>query len=497
MDRIGRYEIRSELGRGGFGIVYRAHDPVMQREVAVKVLTALDDPSLLDRFRREAGTTGKLQHKNIVTVHDYGEHEGQPFFVMELLEGQTLKEVIDRKVPLSLYRRVYILTQIAEGLHYAHQKQVIHRDIKPANIVLLADGTVKIVDFGIARIMDTTRTRSTVPGLLMGTVEYMAPEQLHGKDADKTAEVFSYGVVFYETLSGVNPFRAAHFTEVMQLLATVDPQPMRKVFPDCPEAAEVLARKCLAKNAADRIQSMQDVLNDLMPLYTGLRRERAGAWLRKSRSFSTRANSRMPSTRCNRCSSSTVRTPMCTTCGGASNARSAMRWLGSGPAKWSGPPGRRWRRERSARPCLWLPNSPACSRTTSCSAELFRQTMDLDEIQARVWHCASSRLTRQRGGSWRLPVRRRLGRIATRQHGRDRSATAQSAAAAARSARTGVRSKRERRSRRPCWPKPLPCFKAPSTRKRARWRNGCWQQPDMPAAPAAGSDRGRRRGGPA
>ena len=275
MDRIGRYEIRSELGRGGFGIVYRAHDPVMQREVAIKVLTALDDPSLLDRFRREAGTTGKLQHKNIVTVYDYGEHEGQPFFVMELLEGSTLKDVIDRKVPLSLYRRVYIMTQIAEGLQYAHQKQVIHRDIKPANIVLLADGTVKIVDFGIARIVDATRTRATVPGLLMGTVEYMAPEQLHGKDADKTAEVFSYGVVFYETLSGVNPFRAAHFTEVMQLLATADPQPLRKASADCPEAAEALARKCLAKNPDNRVQSMEEVLNELLPLYIGLRRERA------------------------------------------------------------------------------------------------------------------------------------------------------------------------------------------------------------------------------
>src|SRR5438874_1179298 len=156
---IGEFEVKSELGRGGMGRVYRAHDPRVDRDVAIKVLTTEGDTDLLGRFRSEAGTTAKLRHQNIVTVYAYGEQDGMPYLVMELLEGRDLKRVIQERQQLSLLQKVRIMHQVADGLCYAHQNNVIHRDIKPANIMLLPDGSVKIMDFGIARVTGRDSTR--------------------------------------------------------------------------------------------------------------------------------------------------------------------------------------------------------------------------------------------------------------------------------------------------------------------------------------------------
>jgi serine/threonine-protein kinase len=176
IERIGKYEIQAELGRGGFGRVYRAHDPGVNRLVAIKVLTSEGDPDLLGRFRAEAGTTGNLIHKNIVTVYDYGEHNGMPYLVMELLEGQNFYQIIHTGKPFSLLEKVGMMSQVAEGLHAAHLRGVVHRDVKPSNIMLLPDGNVKIMDFGIARVMGQSTTRRTRKGDLLGTILYMAPE---------------------------------------------------------------------------------------------------------------------------------------------------------------------------------------------------------------------------------------------------------------------------------------------------------------------------------
>src|SRR5271157_304941 len=275
MDRIGRYAILGEIGRGGFGVVYRAHDPVMRRNVAVKVLTAVSDPTLLARFRSEAGTTGNLRHKNIITVYDYGEHDGQPFLVMEFLEGRSIQEVIRDGPPLSLFEKVSVLLQVAEGLRFAHEQGVVHRDVKPSNVMLLNDGGARILDFGIARFLDASRTRHTTPGFILGTIEYMSPDQLQGVDADPLTDIFSFGVTCYELLSGHQPFRADTVSRIMYLLANADPAPLCQVVPGCPEGLQHVARTALAKDRSLRYQSVQELLFDLAPIEAALRKERA------------------------------------------------------------------------------------------------------------------------------------------------------------------------------------------------------------------------------
>src|SRR5689334_15678082 len=173
--KIGGYEIYDKIGSGAFGEVYRGHDPEVNRPVAVKVLSALSDADNLARFRREAAAAGNLHHRNIVTIYDSGENEGVPFIVMELVDGRDLqKEGAARQ--FSLLEKVEIMSQVAEGLHYAHINHIVHRDVKPANIMVLPDGSVKILDFGIARFNQSTAHR-TRTGHMVGTFLYMSPEQ--------------------------------------------------------------------------------------------------------------------------------------------------------------------------------------------------------------------------------------------------------------------------------------------------------------------------------
>ena len=169
--QIGKYQIQAELGRGGFGSVYRAYDPTVGRLVAIKVLTAPGDQNLLTRFKNEAAAAGNLRHKNIVTIYDFGDHEGLPYIVMEFLDGEDLQQIISRNQPLTLLQKVSIMLQVADGLYCAHRSGVVHRDVKPANIRLLPDGTVKIMDFGIARLVagGSGGARLTRQGHVIGT----------------------------------------------------------------------------------------------------------------------------------------------------------------------------------------------------------------------------------------------------------------------------------------------------------------------------------------
>jgi cyclophilin family peptidyl-prolyl cis-trans isomerase len=275
MNHIGRYEVRGEIGRGGFGVVYAAHDPAMHRDVAIKVLTVATDHALLARFQAEAGTTGNLRHKNIITVYDYGEHEGQPYLVMELLDGRSLLEILRNAAPVALSAKVDILVQVAEGLRYAHEHGVVHRDIKPSNIMLLQDGTAKILDFGIARFADRSGTQLTATGFIVGTLEYMAPDQFDGGQADCLTDIFSFGVVGYELISGRQPFRGETISRTIYLLSKIDPAPLGDIVPGCPEALQDVFQTAISKDRTRRYQNVRELLFELMPLHARLRKERA------------------------------------------------------------------------------------------------------------------------------------------------------------------------------------------------------------------------------
>jgi tetratricopeptide (TPR) repeat protein len=279
MQRIGRYEIRRELGRGGFGRVYAAFDPTVARIVAIKTLNAVDAPDLLARFRNEAATAGRLRHRNIVTIYDFGEHADSPFLVMELLDGEDLQSVIAKRRELSIYDKVRILWEVADGLQHAHANGIVHRDIKPANIMLLADRGVKLLDFGIALVAQEAMSRLTPQGNLIGTYKYMAPEQYRGGSTDSLADIFAYGIVCYELLTGTYPFQGADTAAVMYQIVHGDPPPLRERFPDCPDGLDAIVLRILAKDRDTRYQTLDDVKFDLEPILLELRRQRAAAVL--------------------------------------------------------------------------------------------------------------------------------------------------------------------------------------------------------------------------
>src|SRR3984885_11088567 len=285
--KIGKYEIQSELGRGGFGRVFRALDPDVKRLVAIKVLVAQAETDMRARFQFEAAAAGNLQHKNIVTIYEFGEYEQQPFLVMEFLEGQTLQEVIARRQPLTLLQKMAVLSQVADGLQCAHTHGVIHRDVKPANIMLLPDGTVKIMDFGIARATRQAATRLTETGDFAGTLRYMAPEQFESVDAGVLGDIFAYGVIYYELLTGKHPFDAPEAAMIMYKIRSEDPPPIREIVPDCPDALERIVRRALAKNWGLRYQSLEELQFDAEPLAVGLRRRRAEELLQDANSRAT------------------------------------------------------------------------------------------------------------------------------------------------------------------------------------------------------------------
>jgi tetratricopeptide (TPR) repeat protein len=276
--QIGKYQIQAELGRGGFGVVYSAYDPTVGRPVAVKVLTAIGDNQLLTRFKNEAAAAGNLRHKNIVTIYDYGDDDGLPYIVMELLEGEDLNQIIAARRPMPLLQKVSIMVQVADGLHSAHRAGVVHRDVKPGNMRLLPDGTVKLMDFGIARLVaDSAATRLTRQGHVIGTLYYMAPEQVLGEEADALSDIFAYGSTYYELLTGKHPFQGLDPRSVFHKITAEDPEPIRSLVPDCPEALEKIVNRTLQKDRDLRYPSLRDVQVDTEPILIELRQERAEA----------------------------------------------------------------------------------------------------------------------------------------------------------------------------------------------------------------------------
>jgi serine/threonine protein kinase len=272
--RLGPYEILSPIGAGGMGEVYRARDTRLDREVAVKVLAAFAEagttpgtsPAIderVARFEREARAIATLSHPNIVALFDTGVHDGRMFVVMELLSGRTLREAMPG---MALRKAIEVAIQLARGLGAAHEQGIVHRDLKPENVFLRDDGQVKILDFGLARQVElsgpdavTTGSPGTEPGMVMGTLGYMAPEQLRGQAVDARADVFALGAVLYEMVSGRRAFQKATAADAVTAVLTEEPPDISHARPDVPPAIGRIVRHCLEKNPGERFQSARDI----------------------------------------------------------------------------------------------------------------------------------------------------------------------------------------------------------------------------------------------
>lgn len=258
---LGKYALLEKIGEGGFGKVYRGRDPQLRRVVAVKTCSARD-PTVRQRFFREARIAAGLQHPRIVTIHDFGEEGGVPYLVQEMLDGEDLDRIIERRDEMALAVKQNFLWQIAEGLSYAHDENVLHRDIKPENVRVMPEGEIKILDFGIARLLNEQK-RLTRENMTVGTVGYMAPEQLRGLDVDERSDVFSFGVLAYELLALERPFLGRTFSEISHQILHREPRRLQESHPEIPERLAELVHRCLEKNPDDRFPDFRPVVERL------------------------------------------------------------------------------------------------------------------------------------------------------------------------------------------------------------------------------------------
>ncbi len=261
MQKLGKYTIVDKIGVGGFGVVYKGHDPFIKRHVAIKTCS-VEDTETRERFHREAEISGNLQHRNIVTVYEFGIDEGTPYLVQEYLSGEDLDRKIKRNEFIPLPEKILWLVQIARGLEFAHERGIIHRDIKPANIRILDDGTAKILDFGIAKLAHQT-SHLTQAGIALGTAAYLAPEQIRGQAVDMRTDVFSFGVLAYELLAFERPFRAAEISALFYKTLHEDPEPLAPRVADLPIELERVIRKCLEKDPARRFSPTGELVRAL------------------------------------------------------------------------------------------------------------------------------------------------------------------------------------------------------------------------------------------
>ena len=264
IEKLGRYEVVSELGQGAMGVVYKSIDPLIDRTVAIKTINLnLSKEELADfeaRFYREAQSAGRLNHPNIVTIHDVGKTDSVAYMAMEFLEGQELRSLLASGRPIEVERAADMAAQVAEGLAYAHEHGVVHRDIKPANIMIVRNGLVKITDFGIALMPSASRT---LAGMVLGSPKYMSPEQVLGQTIDGRSDIFSLGVVLYEMLTGQSPFSGDNLNTIMYRILNETPVPPSLVNENVPEAFDAIIAKALSKRPEDRYQTAKALAHDL------------------------------------------------------------------------------------------------------------------------------------------------------------------------------------------------------------------------------------------
>jgi len=277
-EKIGKYQIVGKIGQGAMGEVFKAHDPLLNRLVAVKTITGSPsaESDAHKRFLREAQSAARLNHPNIITVYDLGEEQGRIFMAMELLEGTDLREIINTHAVTDLGQKLAFMEQVCDGLAYAHAKQIVHRDLKPGNIHVQPSGQIKIMDFGLARL---GASEMTATGTVMGTPNYMSPEQVRGEKADARSDIFSLGAVFYELLTAHKAFDADSIHAVLFQVLEHDPEPVRHWAEDVPEILVEVVHRALEKDAARRFQDagqMRDALRIARQVFAGDMDEAAG-----------------------------------------------------------------------------------------------------------------------------------------------------------------------------------------------------------------------------
>jgi len=267
---LGRYQVLKELGRGAMGVVYLGKDPTIQRFVAIKTMR-LDDidkedelKAFRDRFFREAESTGRLSHPNIITVYDAGEQDGLAYIAMEYLEGVLLNCYCQKSTLVPARQALQIVTTVAEALDYAHSQGVIHRDVKPPNIMILKQRLVKVMDFGIAKVATATKTQTS---MIVGTPRYMSPEQATGKDVDGRSDVFSLGIVLFELLTGERPFEAENMPALVTRIAKAPHPPLMKYRRDLPSRVQSILDRALQKEIQNRYRHAGDMAQDLRDVF--------------------------------------------------------------------------------------------------------------------------------------------------------------------------------------------------------------------------------------
>jgi serine/threonine-protein kinase len=259
-----RYELEELVGTGGMSSVYRAHDRLLERDVALKVLhdQYTGDGDYVERFRREARSVAQLSHPNIVTVIDRGEQDGRQFIVFEYVDGENLKTLVEREGPLPEREAIELALQTARALGFAHEHGLVHRDVKPQNVLLNGDGAAKVTDFGIARALDV-HGGLTQTGTVMGTSDYIAPEQARGQRVDAQSDIYSLGAVLYELLTGEVPFRGDNFVAVAMRHINEPPPSVRERRPELSPRLDAAIRRAMAKEPRERFRSMDEFCNEL------------------------------------------------------------------------------------------------------------------------------------------------------------------------------------------------------------------------------------------
>lgn len=265
ISQLGRYEVLGELGQGAMGIVYKAKDPLIDRVVAIKTINlglALDEKEEYEgRFYQEAKAAGRLNHPNIVTIYDVGKSGDVAYIAMEFLQGRELRDIMNDSGLLPVDQVLDIAAQVAQGLAYAHEHDIVHRDVKPSNIMVVRDGHAKITDFGIARMASSAVRTQT--GMVLGSPKYMSPEQVMGKAIDQRSDIFSLGVMLYEMLTGQAPFNGENVNAIMYQTLNAVPAPPNTLNPAVPEMVNFILAKALAKKVEDRYQNAKDFAVDL------------------------------------------------------------------------------------------------------------------------------------------------------------------------------------------------------------------------------------------